>query len=676
MKHTQKTDPFMRRALIDPQTVDEVKRTVDVVFATDAPVRTYSYSLGGYFDEILSMDPIHIRQDRLKSGAPVLDDHNRWSGTRGVLGVVDGYSFQGNEGRATLRFAKAEDDPEADKVFRKMKDGILRGISVGYRVFKYEEMNPLRNEGEQPKYRAIDWEPTEISIAPIPADPKSAVRSEGTEQNEIEIVQAPSNEPIIEPTPETQNTENNRNMPDPIENAPVTEHVAPAVTSVDTEAVRQAAIKAERERSKNILDSVRKAKLDDSFAHELIDNGTTIENARALIIDKFAAADPNAGQRNTTTTVGADETDKRRSAQIDALVLRAMPEASMSPEKAGMNADRVSAARNFQGMTLVDLAKNCLERAGEKTDGMSKMDLVGRAITSSSSDFPVLLEGTNRRVLLSNYQAVQDTWRKFCTIGSVSDFRENKRLRMGSFSNLDELNENGEYKNKKITDAEFERISAKTKGNTINVSRQMIINDDLAAFTRLAAGLGRAAARSIEADVFAMFAMNSGNGPVMSDGKTLFHADHGNIATAAALGVTSIDAMRVLMAQQMDPDKNDFLDIRLDKWVGPLGLGSTARILNSSQYDPDAVSKLQRPNIVAGLFSEVVDTPRLSGTGYYGFANPNEEPVFEVAFLDGVQTPFLDSKEGWSVDGMQWKVRLDYGVGAIGWRGVVKNAGA
>lgn len=654
MNNKHKTNPISRRAAFDPQSLNEEQRTVDVVFATDAPTRMYSWSVGE-FEESLSMDPAHIRTVRLDSGAPVLDNHNRWNGTKGVLGVIESYSFANGEARATIRFSERE---EVQGTWQDVKSGILRGISVGYRVHKYEDLNPMRKEGEMAQYRAIDWEPMEISFAPVQADPGSTVRSENNEQHDVEIVSTRSTQTTIE---------NNRNMPDPIEK-PVEQSPAPAPAPVDTEAVRQAAIKAERERSKTILDAVRKAGLEDTYAHELIDNGTTVEEARAAIIDKFAANDPNKGQRNTTL-VGADETDKRRAAQVDALVLRAAPEVKLSD-------DQVSAARTFRGKTLMELAKDSLERAGIKTDNMDKMELVGRAITSSTSDFPVLLEGVNRRVLLNNYQAVADVWRKFCTVGSVGDFREYKRLRMGSFSNLEEVGENKEFKNKSIPDSEFEKISAKTKGNIINVSRQMIINDDLSAFTRLAAMLGRAAGRSIEADVFALFALNSGNGPTMADGKTLFHADHKNIATGAAMSVSAIDAMRVLMAQQMDPSSNDYLDIRPSVLLAPIGLGSTARILNTSQYDPDATNKLQRPNVVAGLFSEVVDTPRLSGTGYYMLASSGEEPVFEVAFLDGNQNPYLESQEGFTVDGMKWKVRLDYGVGAIGWRGIVKNAGA
>jgi hypothetical protein len=203
----------------------------------------------------------------------------------------------------------------------------------------------------------------------------------------------------------------------------------------------------------------------------------------------------------------------------------------------------------------------------------------------------------------------------------------------------------------------------------------MIINDDLGAFLKLAGMLGRSAARSIENDVYALLALNGGLGPVMADGKKLFDAAHGNIATPGAPTVAVLDAMRQLMAKQKDKDGNDFLDIRPALALAPLSLGSTLRVLNTSQYDNDA-DKFQKPNVVAGLFQDVIDTPRLTGTPFYMFANPSDEPVIEVNFLNGEQSPYMESEQGFTVDGMQWKIRLDYGIGAVGYRGAVRNAGA
>lgn len=654
--------PSMIRAAFDPQTLNIESRTVEVVFATETPVRMWNWQIGE-FDEILSMDPANVRMDRLKNGIPLLDNHRRYEGTKGVLGVVESATFSNGEGRATVRFSKRED---VESTFQDVKDGILRGISVGYRVHKYQDMNPLRNEGELPQYRAIDWEPMEISLAPVQADPNSNVRQEDGEKYPVEIVST-RNQNQNQPN-KIMADEQKPNAEEQVRNNPPAP-AAPTPTPVNVEEVRQAATAEERARVKAITESVRKAGLDETFATELIEKGTSIDAARTAIIDKFADADPNKGQRSNAT-VTADEGDKRRNAMTDALVLRAMPD--LSRDTKAITADRVEAARAFKGQSLLDMAKDSLIRAGVDITGMDKMEIAGRAITQSTSDFPVLLEGTNRRVLLAAYTSVADTWRRFCTTGSVGDFRAYKRLRMGSFGNLDLVGENSEFKNKSIPDGEYESISAKTKGNIINVSRQMIVNDDLNAFTRLAQMLGRAAARSIEADVYASLAAN----PTMADGKALFHADHGNIGTGSALTVAGLDADRVQMAIQKDPSSNDYIGLIPSVLLLPIGLESTAKVLNTSTYDPDATNKLQKPNTALGMFSDIVGTPRLSGTTRYLFANPSEEPVFEVAFLDGNQNPYLESEQQFRVDGMQWKVRMDYGVAPIGWRGVIRNAGA
>jgi len=294
----------------------------------------------------------------------------------------------------------------------------------------------------------------------------------------------------------------------------------------------------------------------------------------------------------------------------------------------------------------------------------------------STSNFPVLLEGTIRRALLAAYNIVPDSWRNWCAVGSVTDFRPHERLRLGSFSKLDKVLENGNYSYKKIDDATKEQVQAETYGNLVSITRKMIVNDDLDGFSRIPTMLGRAAALSIEVDAYALLAENSFAGPTMNDGNPLFHSDHGNIGQGAALTAASLDADRVLMGRQKDESGNDFILITPHTLLVPIELKGTADVVVNSQYDPDANSKLQRPNIVRSIVSNIVDTPRLSGTRRYMFANPAIEPVIEVSFLNGVQEPFLDMQEEFKSDGMTWKVRHDYGVGAVGYKGAVVNAGA
>jgi len=205
----------------------------------------------------------------------------------------------------------------------------------------------------------------------------------------------------------------------------------------------------------------------------------------------------------------------------------------------------------------------------------------------------------------------------------------------------------------------------------------MIVNDDLQAFADVARGLGAVANRTVDKDVFALFALNSGAGPSMVDGNPLFHSSHANISgTPAAVGTNSFDDMRVGMGSQLDPSGNDFLSITPAIWLGPLKYKGDADVVNGSKYNVDVSSKFEIPNKSYGLVRSVVGTPRLIGTAWYGFANPDVEPVFEVGFLDGVQEPQIASEEAFRSNGIAWRVIFDYGVAAVGFRGAWKNAGA
>lgn len=391
----------------------------------------------------------------------------------------------------------------------------------------------------------------------------------------------------------------------------------------------------------------------------------TVEMAREKLLAHLGSQAEPLQHYGSVVTV-EDSTDKIRDAVSSALMARA----------AVPGAKANDSSNPYRGMKLLDIARDCLERAGVRTRGMDQRAIVASAFTQSTSDFPIILENTMHKTLQQAYALAPDTWSRVCSIGTVSDFRDHKRYRASSIGNLDSLNELGEFKTKAIPDGEKGTIAAGTKGNLINLSRETIINDDLGAFVGMAVSVGRATKRTVEADFYALLALNSGLGPTMDDGKALFHADHDNVSTGAAISMLAIDADRVVMASQMDVGGNDFLDLVPAVLLVPLSLGGTARSINDAQYDPDTANKLQKPNTVRGLFRDVVDTARLTGTRRYLFADKDVAPVIECAFLDGIQTPYVETKDGWDVDGTQWKVRLDYGFAAIDYRGAVTNAGA
>jgi hypothetical protein len=339
----------------------------------------------------------------------------------------------------------------------------------------------------------------------------------------------------------------------------------------------------------------------------------------------------------------------------------------------------------WTGRKLIEMARASLELQGVNCRGRLPLEIAAMALTrkpmaaQTTSDFDIVLENTMHKELLQAWRTAPDTWSRICKVGSVGDLRAWNRLNPGTIGDIDAVNEAGEYVFKNIPDAIKEQISAKRRGNRIAITPEVLINDDLSYFSDVPAMFGRAARRTIETTFYTLLVSNSKAGPTMlEDSKALFHADHGNLLTTGgtAPSVTSIDAARQSLASQKDPSGNEYLDITPAIWLGPMSLGSTARVVNNSVYDPDTANKLQRANPVGGLFRDIIDTPRLSGTDWYVFADPAVMPVFEVVFLDGQREPMLSQEADFATSGLTWKVELPFGVGAIGWRGAYRNDGA
>lgn len=633
---------------------DQETRTIDVSFGVGARVRRYDYWSGRHYDEELSMDPGAVDMSRLQSGnAAVLADHGIYS-IRNQIGVITGATLAGGEGLAKLRMTERA---EWADIVSDIRDDIIRNVSVGYTVQSYEvEEVP----GGIPVYRAVAWRPHEISFVTVPADATANTRNEpDTAHGALPCVftRAAS----AQPTPEPE-------MP---QSAPAADAATRAAAEADTTtltvtldaAAATAAVTAEATRSAEIIDLCTRHSCTDKAAGWVRD-GKTVDEVRGLILTDLAQRDAAAGGHLNRVQAGADEADKFRGAATDSILARAMV---VNPTTKSRYV--VDGANPARGMQLRELARECLHRIGVRTDGMSTLEMVGRAFTQSTSDFPVLMENAMHKSVQAGYAVAADTWRRWCAVGTVSDFRAHNRYRVGSLGNLDSLTELGEFKNKAIPDGEKSSITAGTKGNIINLSRQAVINDDLGAFIGAATMLGRAASRTVEAGAYALLASN----PTLGDGYALFANEHGNLESAGAPTVATISAARVKLASQKDISGNDFLDLRPAIFLSGLAYGSDARVLNAAEYDPDTANKLQRPNAVRGLFRDVVDTPRIADTKWYVFADPGEAPVIEVAFLEGNDTPFLDQEEGFTVDGSRWKVRLDYGIAAIDYRGAVRN---
>lgn len=329
----------------------------------------------------------------------------------------------------------------------------------------------------------------------------------------------------------------------------------------------------------------------------------------------------------------------------------------------------VEKGNQFTGMSLMELARASLQHRAVGISGMDRNQIVGLAFTHSSSDFGNLLADVAHKSMLKGLEEAGETFQQWTSKGTLTDFRPAKRVDLTSFPNLDKVDEGAEYKYGTVGDR-GEQIMLATYGKLFSITRQAVINDDLSSMTRIPQIMGRAAIRTV-ADL--VYAVLTGN-PAMSDGKALFHADHKNLLTAAALSIARIDEAKSKMRLQKDGKAN--LNIRPAYLLTPVALESTARALLAAEFDP-ALADAKVPNPVRGLV-EVIADPRLdeaSATTSYMTASQTMYDTIEVAYLDGNDRPYLEQQQGFTVDGAAFKVRIDAGVAPLSWRTMQKLTG-
>lgn len=163
--------------------------------------------------------------------------------------------------------------------------------------------------------------------------------------------------------------------------------------------------------------------------------------------------------------------------------------------------------------------------------------------------------------------------------------------------------------------------------------------------------------------------------PAMSDGTALFHADHKNLATTTgAPSTATVGKGRTAMRTQKDGVAT--LNISPSYLLVPAALEDTARVLMASETDPSQANS-RKPNPVRNAAEIIVDArlDEASATAWYLLADPNRFDTIEVGYLDGVSAPFLDQQEGWNVDGVEYKVRIDAAAAPLEFRTMYKNAG-
>lgn len=334
---------------------------------------------------------------------------------------------------------------------------------------------------------------------------------------------------------------------------------------------------------------------------------------------------------------------------------------------------------HYRGMTLFDVARECLEIQGVREAARWKQHEVAarsmrfRVGADGTSDFSTLLENLLWKVSLGAYVTMPTTWRKFCGTTTVQSFQEANLYRLGSFGALSSIGEHGEIPTAHVPDATKSPISVDTKAAIYRVSYKAIVNDDLDALRNIAEQVGRAAALTIESLVYSLLTANGGLGDAFGGQSSFFNDAFKNVGTDAALSADALAADTALMASQTDASGNEILNLRPNVLLVPLTLEATAKQINRSAYDPSP-----GPEAAQGVVREVIGSPRLAGNRRYLFADPTLAPAIMVAFLagDSAGAPMIEkSDNGRNFDGLEWRARLDVGAAFIDPKPAVSNAG-
>jgi len=662
----------LRRAPILPATVNTEARSVDVVFTTGAAVRRRRWT--GWdtsvpFDEILEVSDRAVDLTRLNAGAPALDSHSVWS-SHSQVGVVERAWIEGKEGKATIRFPRQGLDQAADRMFGLISDGIIRNVSVGYSIERVKVVEPAA-KGDVEQRIVERWTPLEVSFVTVPADPRAQVRAADQASYPVEIVDTRMQKEASMPESTTTvagdvpASHETRQQPvaAPAHSETPAARVPEPAPAPETEAIATRAREAERDRVSTIYDLAGRLNLERSFAEDLVKRGVSVDESRRLILDQVAAkSDETRTFPHVSVPLGGrDERITRRDAVANALLHRYSP--TLFPLE--------DTARQYRGMTLLELARESLGNAGVNTRGLSRDEVATRAL-HSTSDFPEILSAVTNKTLRQAYDAYPRTFALFCRQVLATDFKSMHRVQLGEAPQLLEVGESGEFKRGTLGESK-ESYRVKTYGRVVAITRQVLINDDLDAFTRIPAMYGNSIAQ-LESDV--VWSIITAN-PAMADGNALFHTTHRNLAgTGAALDVASVGAARAAMALQTGLDKKTVLNIRPAFLIVPAALELRAEQLVAQNLVPADSAKVV-PQSIRTL--SPISEPRLdaaSATSWYLAASPNQIDTIEYAYLEGQQGAYIETRNGFDVDGVEIKCRLDFGAKAIDWRGLYKNPGA
>lgn len=664
---------FYRELTLDRQGMDETARTIPASLSSEIEINRF------FGREVLVHSTEAVNLERAAEGLPLLFGHDQDQ----PIGLVENVRLDGDRLRGLLKFSK---NARASEIWEDVREGFLKNISIGYRIQKWEESE------DDDLVRAVLWTPFEASVVSVAADHTVGVgRSPDPAVAAAALAAGRGNRVPLE----------TRDDDDP-------------VNVVDLRRVREEALEEGRREERTAL-LKRQAEISDLFQpfvgrgaaftqlrDECLRRGQTVEQARDALYKLFAGepqpladdliqAEGSAngageqartietpqGRRTEVIQGGADGAEQLVRGMTQCLLIRA-----------GLvkDAEAIKEARQseYLAMSCVDMGRTYLVQRGISVRGLNRSGIIGAALTTrgiighSTSDFASLLEDVANKSLGIGYDEAPERWQEWCRVITIPDFKQANFPNMSAFGDLALVYEDGEYTYGTYSDKK-EVMTLATYGKLFSISRQALVNDDLNAFTRIPNGMGRAAARQV-GDLAWNVLINGITVTMNEDSIELFDAaTHANFVaggSGAAPSVATINAARTAMATQTDPSGAASLNITPRFLLVPHALEGTGLQIQMAEKDP-AIASGEAPNFLRGTFETIAEA-RLDADDaakWYMAASPSLVDTVGVGFLDGQQSPFLETQNGWSVDGVAFKVRIDAAAAPLDFRGLYHNDG-
>lgn len=693
-----------------------------VVTATEAPVMRYDDQRGMVVAEVLEMDGIEMRAGQ--NQIPIVDSHNE-STVRNIFGSLRNLNITGDEFGGIPYFAS---DPDSQAAEAKLRDGHLTDFSIT--AIPREVVTVDR--GQQyttPRGTVVDgpanivtrWTPINASLVATGADERSTVRrSYQAAQTEVKrmdeslllkLQQMGLPEGMTDPNQILawvvgRMGSDQPEMPEPMESAmaedpkPAEDEEKPMVENMGdkeekmsradaTEQIKRA-LAGDQARRKEIVSLCTLHRIDRAFADELCDGFVSLNDARTRILERMATQP--VGQTAESARVVGSEVDRAAELVGGGLVLRAYRAANIKRQAANLPPD----AGEFKSLPLWRLGEVLLRAQGINTDRMSPKDVaqvamgnretmrrfkIERSAWHTTGSFPNLLTDAANKTLLAAYEETPATWNIWArTADPVSDFKDINRIRFSESPDPELVAERHEYPEKTMSDSK-ENYKVEKYGAMFSVSWETVVNDDLNAISRIPAMHGAAMRRKVNKVVYGVLTAND----ALSDGIALFNASHSNVSSGAgAPSTTTLDAAFNAMMTQKGLSSDTTLGIVPRYIIFPSSYsGTTLQFLNSIAPPSVGGSAVGNAN-VANIYGPGGDRPLIpvveplldasSTTNWYLAADTSQVDTVEVTFLEGEESPVLETEWDFDTDCYKYKVRQTFAAKAIDFRGLYRNS--